>query len=98
MNINQGWVAAVYLSILYLFHKVVGGVGDGGRSRQAYLLRRWAVEVRVFTHAHVSMITYRVYRSRPIDASLLCLALNWRACTHGLAGRDGDMWSRVAPF
>jgi len=40
--------------------------------------------VRVFTHAHVSMITYRadVYRSRPIGASLLstspqqeCLAL-----------------------
>jgi len=36
--------------------------------------RRWAVEV--FTHAHVSMITYRVdvYRSRPIGASLLCQA------------------------
>ena len=46
---------------------------------------RWAVEVRVFTHAHVSMITDRVdvYQSRPIGASLLttspqqgCLALN----------------------
>ena len=42
------------------------------------------VKVRVFTHAHVSMITYRVhvYRSRPIGVSLLttspqqgCLAL-----------------------
>jgi len=35
--------------------------------------RRSAVEVRMFTHAHVSMITYRVdvYRSRPIGASLL---------------------------
>jgi len=32
-----------------------------------------AVEVRMFTHAHVSMVTYRVdvYRSRPIGASLL---------------------------
>ena len=31
----------------------------------------------MFTRAHVSMITYRVdvYRSRPIGASLLCLAL-----------------------
>jgi len=35
-------------------------------------VRRWAVEVRVFTHAHVSMITYRVhvYRSTPIGTSL----------------------------
>jgi len=46
--------------------------------------KRSAVEVRVFTRAHVSMIIYRVdvYRSRPIGASLLtaspqqgCLAL-----------------------
>jgi len=48
--------------------------------------RSWAVEVHVFTHAYVSMITYHVpvhvYQSRPIDASLLttspqqgCLAL-----------------------
>jgi len=47
--------------------------------------RCWAIELHVVTHAHVSMITYRVdvYRSRPIGASLLttspqqgCLALN----------------------
>jgi len=46
------------------------------------------VEVRVFTHAHVSMITYRVdvYRSRPIGASLLCLALK------GLHTRAGWAW------
>jgi len=67
----------------------VGGRGRSGRGRhtlwcQPASSRRWAVEVRVFTHAHVSMITYRadVYRSRPIGASLLstspqqeCLAL-----------------------
>ena len=37
--------------------------------------RRWAVELCVFTHSHVSTITYRVdvYRSGPIGASLLCL-------------------------
>jgi len=60
---------------------------------------RWAVEVRVFTHADMSMITYSVdvYRSRPIGASILCLALKglhtqagwacwWRVatCSHGL--------------
>ena len=61
--------------------------------------RRWVVEVRVFTYARVSMITYRVvtvgvYQSRPIGASLLCLALKglhtradwawwWRVMTHG---------------
>jgi len=57
----------------------------------------------VFTHAHVSMITYRVYRSRPICASLLsgrgrhmvsgCEAEVYRCaclhCTQGLGGR-GD--------
>ena len=54
----------------------------------------------MFTHAHVSMITYRadVYRSRPISASLLtgrgqpaADANGYRcAClTQGLAGR-GD--------
>jgi len=57
--------------------------------------------VRVFTHAHVSVITYRVdvYRSRPIGASLLCLALKsldtgWL----GLVMANGDMWPRVALF
>jgi len=53
--------------------------------------------VRVFSHAHVSMIAYRVvvYRSRPIGASLLttspqqgCLAV--KACMQGLAGRGDD--------
>jgi len=61
--------------------------------------RRWAVEVRVFTQAHVSIITYRVdvYRSRPIGASLLttspqqgCLALK------GLHTRAGWAWWRVS--
>jgi len=40
-----------------------------------------AVEVRVFTLAHVSMITYRVdvYRSRPIGASI---PAGWAWSTH----------------
>ena len=54
-----------------------------------------AVEVRVFTRAHVSMITYHVdvYRSRPIGASLLttspqqgCMALK------GLCTGAGWAW------
>jgi len=57
--------------------------------------RRWAVEVRVFTHAHVSMITYHVdvYQSRAIGACLLttshqhgCLPLK------GLHTRTGWAW------
>jgi len=50
----------------------------------------------VFAHGHVSMITYRVdvYQSRPIGASLLCLAL--KGCTHGLAGRGDAAWRHVA--
>jgi len=50
--------------------------------------RRWAVEVRVFTHAHVSMITYRVdvYRSRPTGTSLLSLPLK------GLHTQAGWAW------
>ena len=50
----------------------------------------------MFTHAHVSMITYRidVYRSRPTGASLLCLALKGPA--HGLAGRGDAEWRHVA--
>jgi len=49
----------------------------------------------VFKRAHVSMITYRVdvYRSRPIGASLLCLALKG---TQGLAGRGDGEWRHVA--
>jgi len=52
-----------------LFGVEVGVHGAGaalaGAARRAWsthatVLRRWAVEVRVFTHAHVSMITYRV--------------------------------------
>ena len=51
--------------------------------------------MRVFTHAHVSMITYcvDVYRSRPIGASLLTTSPQQDAWperpAHGLAGR-GD--------
>jgi len=66
-------------------------VGDGsGHGRhtlrcQPARSRCWAVEVRVFTYAYVSMLTYHVdvYRSGPIGASLLitspqqeCLARN----------------------
>jgi len=68
----------------------------GGRGRLAGV-RRWAVEVRVFTDA-VSTITYRVdvYRIRPIGASLLAGRGRPRAdadryrcacLTQGLAGR-----------
>ena len=69
-------------------------VVGGGRGRLAgdtdglAGVRRWAVEVRVFTHAHVSMIAYRVdvYRSRLMGASLLYLALK------GLHTRAGLAW------
>jgi len=49
----------------------------------------------MFTHAHVSMVTYRVdvYWSRPTGASLLCLALKglhteagWAATRHVATG------------
>jgi len=67
-------------------------VGDRGRQRaargcwltpQPASSRRWAVELWVFTHAHVSMITYRVdvYQIRPIGASLLCLGGNGLHCS-----------------
>jgi len=67
-------------------------VVGGGRGRLAgdtdglAGVRRWAVEVRVFTHAHVSMITYRVdvYRSRLIGASLLA--------GRGRPGADADRY------
>ena len=47
-----------------------------------------AVEVRVFKHAHVSMITYRVdvYRSRPIGASLLTSGLRLISSCHVATG------------
>ena len=63
--------------------------------------RRWALEMRVFTHAHVSMIADRVevYRTRPIGAYLLttspqqgCLALK------RLHTGDGWVWWRVYPL
>jgi len=86
-----------YQNHKFRWRKVVGG----GRGRHTLRCepatsRRWAVEVNVFTHAHVSIITYRVhvYQSRPIGAFLLttspqqgCLAL--KGLHTGLAGR-GD--------
>ena len=54
--------------------------------------RRWAVEVRVFIHAHVSIISYRVHVYRVGRYSPQALSRDawpWRACTQGLAGR-GD--------
>jgi len=57
--------------------------------------RRWAVEVRVFTHAHDNIpCSLHVYGSRPIGASLLTTSLHQgllalKACTQVLAGR-GD--------
>jgi len=56
-------------------------VGDRGKRRAA---RGWlAVGLHVFTHAHVSMITYRVdvYRSGPIGASPLCLVGHGLHCS-----------------
>ena len=80
------------------WRKVVGG---GRGWLHVVVLRRWAVELRVFTHTHVSMITYRVdiYRSRPIGASLLttspqqgCLSLK------GLHTGAGWAWWRVSAW
>ena len=71
------------VSVMVTVGVVEVGVVDTLRCQPARS-RRWVVEVRVFTHAQVSMITYHVdvYRSRPIGASLLttspqqgCLAL-----------------------
>jgi len=50
------------------------------------------VEVRMFTHAHVSMITYRVdiYRSRPIGASLLTTSTQ-QGCIRLTSGRTARL-------
>jgi len=51
------------------------------------------VEVRVFTQAHVSMITYRVdvYRSRPIGASLLTTSHRLQRCWSGRRASTGSV-------
>ena len=69
--------------------------------------RRWAVEVRMFTHAQVSMITYLVdvYQSRAIGASLLRTSPQQSARmpgpegpAHGLVGRGDGYLGRSSSY
>jgi len=89
-----GWLGVV-IAQNFLCWAWLAGCGQPASSRC------WVVEVHVFTHAHVSMITYcvDVYRSRPIGASLLCQAL--KGLHTGWLGRDttcGHGLTVLVPF